>query len=217
LAGASIRNVIGKKERGNPMKASKIMLISALSLAFSTCAGLILGSLLWRAWRSGLVAKVVILALILLRHSAPAPPKRLFKEHILDPIPKSVKEIKVDRAREFSGYGYVFHFKISGEDLDRIVESRPFERMFISYEYGNLYFGNTGLSVYPPGEEPAWFIGWELRGSEGYAYEEVKGGKSYTWVLIFNQELEEAYFFSYKGDAPPSPPWSELLPENDAH
>jgi hypothetical protein len=65
---------------------------------------------------------------------------------------------------------------------------------------GYLYYGGTGLIAYAPGKEPDWFVRLNICGAEGYMHEEVKDRQLYTWVLVCNRELQEAYFFSFKGD-----------------
>lgn len=188
------------------MKARHTIWTPMLLIAALTGVGVLFTVILWEAWRRGWIAIIVFLAAIMLRAAMPLPPaKRLFRKHILDPVPKSVAELKVDRARETFGYGYVFYFKISEEDLDLLIASRPFERIHtVTYGGGALYgvgWPTPLLLVYPPGKEPDWFTRRKICGREGYAYDEVKSGKLYTWVLVCDRKLGEAYFFAFKGDA----------------
>ena len=50
----------------------------------------------------------------------------LFKRYVLDSIPQSVSEIKVDHDKWRLRYGYVFRFDIDQADVDKIVRSRSF-------------------------------------------------------------------------------------------
>jgi len=135
---------------------------------------------------------------------------RLFQRYVLDPIPESVTEMMVDRAREVSGYGYTFRFKIDGADVMRIIDSRPFQRVYnVKYErWGELHFewspsSWSGLAVYPSGErKPAWFTPELWRDPDAYAYEE-RGKQLTTCVLLYNRQAGEAYFLAFKGDYTP--------------
>jgi len=176
--------------------------VGAAFLAIGAGLAVLSAGLFWRVWRSGALGTWVILGLIFLKAAAPLPEKRLFQEHILDPIPASVGDLKVDQPRVSDGYGYVFHFTITSEDLDRIIGSRPFERIphVIYGSDGYLYYCGTGLVVYARGKEPEWFVRLKICGAEGHLYEEVKDRQRYTWVLVCNRDLGEAYVLSFKGD-----------------
>jgi len=121
-----------------------------------------------------------------------------------------------------SGRSYVMHFKISKDDVALIVNSRAFEEFeLITYQKGtrwgnlrwgnrsshrldsqrNLYLGKTSQSmiVYKDYDQrpPEWFRPNDWNSPKVYSISE-KWGRSRRYrtnVLIFNEDLEEAYFF----------------------
>jgi len=191
------------------MKAHRIMLVSILFLVLVVGAGLLSGIFLREAWRKNLLAKWVIVGAIRLKALVPVPSAtRLFREHILDPIPKSVTELEADRAQEVFGWGYVFHFKINREDLSLILNARPFRRVYnVMYGGGYLDFeydsrSSRSMIVYDSAEKaPTWFTPKRLFGLEGYEFHEEKYHQLYTWVVLYNAELGEAYVLAFNGDA----------------
>jgi len=89
-----------------------------------------------------------------------------FKQYILDPIPKSVTNIKVDQPKNFQGYRYIFRFNINRSDLDLIIHSEPFVRIWdVEDVNGSIYWrwdhpdGRHGSSIicYDHTKEPSWF------------------------------------------------------------
>lgn len=134
----------------------------------------------------------------------------LFEQYVLDPIPPSVTDIRVDHARKLFGYGYTFRFKIAKPDVAMIIGSRPFQRVQdVGYERGGtLHFEWSptsweGLAVYPSGKgKPAWFTPDEWQDFDAYAYEERAEQKT-TYLLLYNEQIGEAYFLTFKGDYTP--------------
>jgi hypothetical protein len=134
----------------------------------------------------------------------------LFREYVLDPIPPSVAEIKVDHPRKIFGYGYTFRFKIARADVTAILDSRPFQKIQnAKYEtWGTLHFEWSptswhGLAVYPSGKgKPGWFTPDLWQDPEAYAYEE-RAQKATTYVLLYNEPIGEAYFLAFRGDYTP--------------
>jgi len=192
------------------VKAHRMMPVSIFLLVLLVGAGLLSGIFLREAWRRNLLAKWVIVGAIRLKALAPVPPAtRLFREHVLDPIPKSVTELEADRAREVFGWGYVLHFKVNREDLSLILNARPFRRIYnVMYGGGYLDFeydsrSSRSMIVYPGGGEkaPAWFTPKRLFGLEGYEFHEQKYRYLYTWVVLYDAELGEAYVLAFNGDA----------------
>ncbi|HON90405.1 MAG TPA: hypothetical protein PKZ07_02465 [Sedimentisphaerales bacterium] len=133
--------------------------------------------------------------------------EELFKQHVLNTQPQSVTDIRVDQARQIFGYGYVFRFRISKPDVALIVGSRPFQRVEnTKYEpWGELHFEWSpvswdGLAVYPTGtSKPDWFAPEEWQDPEAYAFEE-KSTRQSTYILLYNEQAQEAYFFAFRGD-----------------
>jgi len=91
---------------------------------------------------------------------------RIFKRYVCKPIPKSVRDLKVDHPWELSGHRYVMHFKISEEDLTLILRARRFkEVMRVKYLTGTLFWTvdsshGEGLTLYCEHKGqvgPEWF------------------------------------------------------------
>jgi hypothetical protein len=149
---------------------------------------------------------LVLLGTLHCKHARP----RLFRLYILDPIPPSVADIRVDHARKLFGYGYTFRFKIAKTDVAAIVGSRPFRRVRnAKYENrGALDFewsptSSEELAVYPSGQgKPAWFRPDSWQDPEAYAYQE-RAEQETTCLLLYNEQVGEAYFLAFKGDYTP--------------
>jgi hypothetical protein len=135
-------------------------------------------------------------------------PTEAFSKFVYRPIPKSVKEIKMDRQVSWLGsHRFVFHFKIDEEDLSPIINSKPFKEVS-EFEYtgsGHLsweYIGpgsQQGFSLYmQTGSSPApeWFElqNWENPKVYLYMVRDVYRLR----FLIYNKELGEAYFIDYR-------------------
>jgi hypothetical protein len=126
---------------------------------------------------------------------------RLFRRYVLDPVPRSVTEVRVDRLGGVFAYGYAFRFRIQEADVATIIKSRPFQRVQnVRYEdWGELNFEwsptfGRGLSLYPSETSmPAWFTPGLWHDPESYAYEQCTAHRR-TWVLLYNRQAGEAYF-----------------------
>ncbi|MHC4439476.1 MAG: hypothetical protein ACYS3S_19135, partial [Planctomycetota bacterium] len=67
---------------------------------------------------------------------------QLFRQYILDPIPKSVTNIRADQPKKILGYKYTFRFNINRDDLALLIDSRHFMRVWnVKYKNGYLYWG----------------------------------------------------------------------------
>ncbi len=159
------------------------------------------------------------------RRSPDALGSQIFRKYVLKPIPKSVADIKVDKLSPGGLFGsgrmYVMHFKISKDDVALIVNSRAFEEFeWTNYQQGTrwdrLYWGKTfprerflqynlslgksskHMIVYTDSQRPPeWFKPNDWNNPKVYSISE-KWGRSRRYrtnVLIFNEDLEEAYFF----------------------
>jgi len=175
------------------MRQHKNMLVLLFFLALIVCGGLV--------W----------LLILPERLSLPAPPSDLFKRYVLNPIPDSVMEIRADRTKAVLGYGYTFRFKISRADLDLIIDSRPFKRVSrMEYQEGILTcrwdptFRDmaSGLTtyIYPPSiHKPKWFTLETWNNPDAYVIYEVKKYQRDMWVLVYNEDVGEAYFLVWSG------------------
>ena len=151
---------------------------------------------------------------------------RVFRRYVLKSIPKSVEQIRTHRPWEGSGHRYVMRFKINKADVKRLLDSRPFEEFDqVSYNDGTLVWRHTDpltgleglsqtevldmqmklveeMSLYTPysGESgPEWFKPNEWSDPKVYWFHEKYGRfeRSHEQVLIYNEELAEAYFIEY--------------------
>lgn len=129
-------------------------------------------------------------------------PTRLFKQYVLDPVPASVSEIKVDRYRARLRYAYLFQFNIDKGDLDSLARSRPFaEARIVDWKPGSLWWALKGellggviMSVYPPRQrKPSWFTAETWESPQVYAFQK-EGDDENTQVLLYNPELQQACF-----------------------
>ncbi len=211
------------------MKRRKVKIVMLVLLLFLVC---IVTSLIF-AWtiivktpRSPFLLKLVVTGLFLkelLSVPPMPPPSEVFRQHIMDPIPESVTNIKADRPSVIGAYKYVLRFNISRNDLDSIINSRPFQRVWnVKYDNGYLDWGwdrsgPLGIPKYGGSmivydrkgpREPGWFRPKLGDNAEVYAFEKVGDRvntqifdyepKVYdrhdTQVLIYNEKEGEAYF-----------------------
>ena len=131
---------------------------------------------------------------------------RVFKKYVCNPIPKSVKDIKVHRPWELSGHRYVMHFKISKADLELILNSRRFKKMMdLWYRNGILHVtvdSSHGemLHVFRVEQRhPKWFRPDNWDNQKVYRFKErnIEYRKNMK-ILIYNETLSEAYFVEYQ-------------------
>ncbi len=142
---------------------------------------------------------------------------RMFSRYVLEQIPKSVADIKVDELEHPGlGHSYVMRFRIEKADVALILNSRAFKEFpSIIYEQEQLIwrgidqapdplrvtFTGGGCPLYTnrQHEAPEWFRPNEWTSPKVHVVRE-KHGKSTrykTKVLIFDEKLEEAYFVEY--------------------
>ena len=168
-------------------------------------------SLLLRTSPSNLLLRCVFAGYVLTQRSAPMPsPTEVFRQHILDPLPESVTNMKVDRPKDFMGYRYTLRFDLNRADLSLLVDSLSLKRIWsVRYANGYLHWGwdrpggllgiskhSTTMTVYHSkgSRKPEWF-GPELWDDpEAYALENESGGDTNTKVLIYNEKEGQAYF-----------------------
>lgn len=131
-------------------------------------------------------------------------PSELFRKHIVDPIPPSVMDIKVEQTRVV--FGFVYQFKIEPKDFALILESGPFQLvMNVRYEKGTLDWdwGPTAGVTIPVYEEswrgssPAWLNPSQWQGSKAYALRNDQPGRTITKVLIYDETLGEVHCFAF--------------------
>jgi hypothetical protein len=105
---------------------------------------------------------------------------QVFRQYVLGAIPPSVKNIRAHQPGIFYGKRYTLRFNINRDDLNLIVNSRPFiEVRNAKYKNGSLGWGwgrldadpllipegspldipkyGVSMSLYDHGREPVWF------------------------------------------------------------
>ena len=120
-----------------------------------------------------------------------APPEELFRQYVLEPIPKSVTNINADQPSKIFGYTYTFRFNISRDDLTQLINSGPFVGVWgVKYKKGVLKWGwgRTGpielkiakyghsMPLYEYGgrpHAPAWFRPGQWDNPEAYLFYKV--------------------------------------------
>ena len=211
------------------MKRRKLRILMLVLLVFLICIVMPLmfaWTIIVKTPTSPFLLKFVVLGFFLKELLLPPPmppPTELFKQHIMDPIPESVTNIKTDRPSVIGGYTYTLRFNISRADLDSIINSRPFQRVWnVKYNNGYLDWGwdrsgplgvpkyGSSMIVYDPKgpRKPAWFRPKLSDNPEVYAFEKV-GDRVNTQIfeyepkvydrhdtefLLYNEKEGEAYF-----------------------
>jgi hypothetical protein len=133
------------------------------------------------------------------------PPSDVFRQYVLDPIPKSVTNIKADKPKEIWGYMYTLRFNINRSDLDLLIDSGALEKVWnVKYKKGYLFWGwdrsspgGRTIIVYHSRrwrKEPRWFRPELWENPEAYAFEKEVGGQKITKILLYNEKEDEAYF-----------------------
>jgi len=153
--------------------------------------------------RAGLFPRILYAARLAPAKNRPSgSPQGLFRQHILDPIPESVAEIKADRLRRSSGYGCTFRFKIRKADAGLIVNSRPFvSARQVEYRSDILHWeyapglSRTKVIYASDSHKPRWFELQTWDHFEAYVLDEGdKYNEESLHILLYNEDLEEAYF-----------------------
>lgn len=158
---------------------------------------------------------VVLLYLAVVPRKQVVSPSALFRKFVVDPIPQSVVQIRIDPDYWMSTRDwYVLQFDIAETDLDKVLQSRPFKETPAGrYVDGCLEWREDGqekdpstgavvirrdsLLLYAPrGHEPApeWFMPDAWPNAQWYVFKETVQGLPHTQVLIYNSELGRAYF-----------------------
>lgn len=152
-----------------------------------------------------LFLRCVFVGYVLMQKPPPMPPpSEVFRQHVLDPIPESVTNIKADQPKNILGYRYTLRFNINRADLAKLINSGPLVRVWnVKYGKGRLKWAwdtwhghsmsGSDVIVYKR-REPAWFRPELWDNPEAYAFDETVGGRMNTKVLLYNEKEDEAYF-----------------------
>jgi hypothetical protein len=134
---------------------------------------------------------------------------RVFKRYVCNPVPKSVKDIKVSRASWLlaSGHRYGMHFKISKDDMTLILNSKRFKEVTdFTYRGGTLSWDidpshgeAVGLYIGTQGQvAPDWFRPDEWPNPKCYRLKERNiRYRLHIQVVIYNEDVGEAYLLEY--------------------
>lgn len=145
-----------------------------------------------------------------------------FRRYVLNPIPKSVTNIRADQPMKIHGYRYTFRFNINRDDLGLLINSRPFVRVWnVKYknkhlswywERGDGKFGmpkyrySTTMICYKYTREPGWFTPELWDNPEAYAFckegdlmniqrfGKDTSGPVEIRVLLYNEKEGQAYY-----------------------
>jgi hypothetical protein len=149
---------------------------------------------------------LVVMTYIIVKLIPPSP-SSFFRRTVIDPIPGSVKEIKVDRYRSINERRWVLHFDLSEADLSLIVASRPFTELpYFEYreKYGSVSFGERDSGKAVPlylrsgrPSPPDWFQLGQWDRPKAYVFlQERRLGV--VRLLVYNKGLAEAYYIEYE-------------------
>jgi hypothetical protein len=130
-------------------------------------------------------------------------PEGHFKQYILNPIPKSVKNIKVDQTKILYGYGYLFGFDIGKDDLKLIIDSQSLSSAtYIDYVGGSFHveyhykdYDEFGILVYGERKPARWFHPESWKNPDCYCYITTINHQHDDRILLFNKEENKAYFY----------------------
>ncbi len=129
-------------------------------------------------------------------------PEEHFKKYILDPIPKSVKNIKVDQTMGIYGYAYLFGFDIDREDLNLIIDSKSLiKTTYNGYAVGSFDvkykdYDSMCILVYEYNQKQAqWFQPESWRNPDCYCYITTINYQNDFRILLFNKKENKAYFY----------------------
>jgi hypothetical protein len=143
-------------------------------------------------------------------------PSVLFQKVVLNPIPVSVRNIRVSRSVSilFKNHTYVLRFNVSKADLALILGSREFKEIsYVKYNNGTLDYGDrwsnargsfsktrgldlreTWWSKCPP----RWFRLGDWKSFKAYMLEKEEIGYYGVHLLLYNEEQGESYFIDHE-------------------
>jgi hypothetical protein len=133
----------------------------------------------------------------------------LFRQCVIDPVPKSVTGIRVDHPDTTN---YVFRFAVNEADFGIIRKSRPFresENLMclggISWDWkdwkSDTHESPGGQIVIYPAVRgvrvPAWFDLPSWRNPEVWGLEHISEKSWDDQILVYNRQLGQAYFIAH--------------------
>lgn len=198
------------------MKRHKLAVRILFFFVFLICVVVLLtiaASIFLKASPSELLLRFAVVSFILKKElSKPPmpPPSEIFRQHILDPIPESVTNIRADQAMNvLSSYRYTLRFNINRADVAELIYSNSLVRVWkVKYKKnGRLFWAwdtwhglptnGVDIIVYDSRRwrrKPKWFRPELWDNPEAYAFEEKIGDRMYIQVLLYNEKEGEAYF-----------------------
>lgn len=139
-------------------------------------------------------------------YSARSSPPALFRRVVVDPIPRSVRNIRAHRHRRpdpgWEMHTYVLRFEVSNEDLSRIVTSGGFTQLAdVEYSLGGIVYQMTDrcYSSFRLHVREDWFDLEQWRDFEGYIVEQERPNSWYkARLLLHNEQARTAYFMEHE-------------------
>jgi len=165
---------------------------------------------------------LVVCVVLFVAQGRYSPPRGLelevFRRFVMDPIPDSVIDIRMDQPKTGGGYGYVLRFGISEAHLKSVLEAQspPLRDAFLTNDPGDGFLSwrwngpsfsldGHAMSLYGRRSSPLWYDlpSWEDVEVYALVQEDKDWDNPDIRVLIYNAELQQAYFivFDYGGDA----------------
>jgi hypothetical protein len=194
------------KRRRFPVRMLLLLLVCLIGIVVSL---IFAAAKLGHTSPSELLLRFVVIGHLVTHRPPPIPATdEIWRQHVLDPIPESVANIKADRPSVIEGDTYTLRFNIERSDLALLIDSGQFQRVWnVKYENGCLFwawdtwrgFSMNGVTISVYGSagtrrEPAWFRPELWKNPEAYAFRKEVGSQRITKVLLYNEKEGEAYF-----------------------
>ena len=137
------------------------------------------------------VVWLLFLVVAVFRQALKTPAVVMFRQYVLDPIPASVTNIKADQPKNILGYKYTFRFNINREDMDLLIDSRPFVKVWnVKYRKGFLGWG----------WDHAGPLGMSQRGQSMTLYHRHHWPWKPLWFRLKISDSSEVYVYYKVGD-----------------
>jgi len=175
-----------------------------LGIGVPLAISLVIVLLLARKWYYFIMpAGFALIILINLYFFIPPSRSEFFRHALINPIPNSVKDMKIDRMFAALDHIFVFSFTVSEGDVNSILTQKKFIPLeFMSYDDGILYWGgvispegSTRLHIYTHKQPPVWFDLQTWAAPQMYGVE-IRSG--YEQYLIYDKSRGRVILIDYK-------------------
>jgi hypothetical protein len=141
-------------------------------------------------------AGITLIILVNLYFFVPESPSRFFSRALIDPIPGSVVNIKIDRMYAALDHIFVLSFSVSETDVNNILIQKEFRPLgYVRYEAGVLRWSGRTFPICEHKSPPSWFDVQTWSSPEIYGVEKRSGYEQY---LIYNKSKGQAFLIEYK-------------------